>query len=112
MARTIENYKDFWPFYLAAHSKAATRGFHYVGTASLVTVVGFAVWFGEWWLLLLALPALYSFAWFSHFMIEGNKPATFTHPLWSLVSDFRMAGLALTGRMPRELRKYQIRSHP
>ena len=57
-------------------------------------------------LLLLAAPVVgYGFAWIGHFGIEGNTPATFGHPVWSMRSDFRMVFLMLTGRMGRELRR-------
>ena len=112
MAQKIDRYAEFWPFYLAAHGRRATRAFHYVGTAMIFVVIAFAWRTEAWWTLIFTLPALYAFAWFSHFFIEGNRPATFTHPVWSLLSDFRMAGLALVGRLGREFEKYQIRPRP
>ena len=48
-------------------------------------------------------------AWIGHFFVEKNKPATFEAPIWSLISDWRMCGLFLAGRLGNELMKYQIR---
>jgi hypothetical protein len=50
----------------------------------------------------------YAPAWFGHFVIEKNRPATFTYPTWSLRGDLRMLSLALAGRMGEEL----ARLHP
>ena len=104
----IETYSYFWPYYLHEHSKPATRGLHYVGTALVLAALAAAVWTYNWWLLLLMPVAGYGFAWFAHFFVEHNRPATFTYPFWSLLSDFRMFFVWLFGGLGGELEKYNI----
>lgn len=41
----------------------------------------------------------YGCAWYGHFRIEGNKPATFKYPLWSLVSDWKMWSHMIRGQL-------------
>lgn len=102
------NYEEFWPFYLQEHAKPETRAAHYVGSA-LVIIIALTSILTANWLLLLAMPlAGYFFAWTSHAFIERNRPATFIHPWWSLISDFRMFFLWLTGRLAPELEKAGI----
>ena len=99
------SFESFWPFYLQEHSKSATRNFHYVGTTLVVAIGIFAIATTNWWLMI-AMPLCgYFFAWLSHWKIEKNRPATFTYPLWSLGSDFKMLFHFLTGTMGRELSK-------
>lgn len=104
----IQTYQEFWPFYLKEHSKKATRNWHYVGsTIGFICLVLFFVTFQARFILL-GLVAGYACAWFSHFTIEKNRPATFKYPLWSLASDWKMWFLWLTGGLKKELQKYQI----
>jgi hypothetical protein len=105
--KTFQSYEDFWPFYLAQHSKRSTRAYHFAGTTlmflCLLASFLYAVWF-----ILLAPVVAYGLAWYSHFFVEGNKPATFGHPFWSLRADFRMYRLILLGRIDEELHRLNI----
>ena len=109
MATRFQTYAEFWPFYLAEHAKPWTRAVHYVGTVASLAAIAWAVASPNWWWLIAAPFFGYGPAWFGHFFIEKNKPATFQAPVWSLISDYRMCGLFLSGRLGQELMKYQIR---
>ncbi|MFB0614186.1 DUF962 domain-containing protein [Aurantiacibacter poecillastricola] len=105
MSRQFTSFAEFWPYYLQEHSQPRTRALHYVGTTLVVALAFFAVITGRWWLLAMIPVAGYFFAWLAHFTVEKNRPATFTHPLWSLAADFRMWWLWLTGRLEPELER-------
>ena len=88
----------FFPFYMSQHSKRATRMMHCVGTSmGLGIALPSAVW-GPRRRILLGVAVGYSFAWTSHFAIEKNRPASFGHPLWSFLGDWKMIGMMLAGR--------------
>ena len=108
MSAPIHSYGEFWPIYLRAHSRPTTRAMHYLGTALGVILLVLAPVLATPWLLLAAVVVGYGFAWAGHFLIEHNRPATFGHPLWSFVSDFRMLGLWLARRLGPELEKAGI----
>jgi hypothetical protein len=97
--RQFAGYEEFFTFYLSEHSHPRNRAMHAAGTVlGLCTVIiPFAI--GHPWYALLWPVVAYGFAWTGHFLIEGNKPATFGHPFWSFISDFRMLGLMLTGKL-------------
>eukprot|EP00891_Asterochloris_glomerata_P003536 jgi/Astpho2/3536/Aster-06448 len=101
---------QFWPFYLRQHAKQETRLLHYVGSTAALTVAGASLAAGKYKVLPLVLLAGYGPAWFSHARVERNRPATFTYPLWSLASDFRMYFLWLAGRLNAELEKAGVTS--
>lgn len=93
------SFNEFWPYYLAEHSKAGTRLLHLIGTSIALGSVVVLVLIGKWWLFPLALVPGYGAAWVGHFFIEKNKPATFQYPLWSFMGDYKMIWLMLTGRL-------------
>jgi hypothetical protein len=98
-------YSEFWLRYLRAHDRAGTRLMHYLGTGTALVVLIIAMVTQRWWLILLSVIVGYGFAWPSHFLIERNRPATFGHPFWSLISDFRMLALWATGRLAPHLKQ-------
>ncbi|MEM1409578.1 MAG: DUF962 domain-containing protein, partial [Pseudomonadota bacterium] len=72
---------------------------HYVGTGLGFVAIAAAVLLSNPWFLLLVPVAGYGCAWVSHAFLERNKPATFTYPLWSLMGDYLMFFLAMSGRL-------------
>jgi len=98
----IRSFSDFWPYYVRAHSHERTRVLHAIGSVLAVVMLGVALAVNLW--LLFAVPVVgYAFAWYAHFFVEGNRPATFGHPFYSLIADYRMLFLMMAGRMNDEV---------
>ncbi|KMT16848.1 hypothetical protein BVRB_2g043280 [Beta vulgaris subsp. vulgaris] len=95
---------DFWAFYMSQHSKPSTRRLHFAGTISGIIIFIYSLLF-NWKFLLLAPLIGYGFAWYSHFFVERNVPATFGHPIWSFLCDFKMFGLMITGGIDKEIKR-------
>jgi hypothetical protein len=93
------SFRDFYPYYLSEHRNPTCRRLHVVGSALvLASVIAAALTRNAWWLL--AAPiAGYGCAWVGHFFFEHNRPATFSHPLYSLAGDWAMFRDVLTGRI-------------
>ena len=53
--------------------------------------------------LVLAPVVGYGLSWVGHFFFERNKPASFSHPRWSLRGDFRMWSRMAQRKMGAEL---------
>ena len=105
MAEDFKSFAEFWPHYVSEHSRPATRSLHALGTLTGTALVVALAALGKWYLLPLALVPGYGAAWAAHFFVEHNRPATFRHPLWSFLADYKMVALMLTGRMGEEVRK-------
>lgn len=100
-----KSFSEFWVFYVGEHLHPLTRFVHTTGT-TLALILLVAVFLSKAWIGLLFVPIVgYGFAWFSHFLIEKNRPATFRHPIWSLLSDFVMLYKTFNNTMEAEVIK-------
>lgn len=103
MSERLTSFEEFWPFYVAQHLDPVNRALHLAGTTMALGCVAASPVFPP---ALLAAPVFgYGPAWVGHFFFEKNRPATFTYPRWSLMGDFKMYALTLTGRMGPELER-------
>lgn len=106
--RQLQSYEEFFAFYVLQHSCLSNRLMHAAGTTlGLATAIA-AFALGHPWLALLWIPVAYGFAWTGHFLLEKNTPATFGHPVWAFISDFRMLFLMATGRLGPYLKRPTI----
>ncbi|MCG8519714.1 MAG: DUF962 domain-containing protein [Pseudomonadales bacterium] len=97
--RRFNSFSEFYPFYLEEHRHPTCRRLHYLGSLLVLAVAAYALVSGRFVLLWL-LPVIgYGFAWVGHFKFEKNRPATFKHPLYSLLGDWVMLKDMLVGRI-------------
>ncbi len=108
MSKRYTTYREFFPFYLEEHSLPETRAMHYFGTACGISLFVAGVVTGNGWLILLAFIMGYALAFLAHRLYEHNRPATFTHPLWSFRADFHMFWLWITGQLPETLARHNV----
>ena len=101
------SFAEFWPFYVLEHSKPGTRKLHFIGTTLLFVNLLAIPFTGSLWFLLAGIVAAYGCAWIGHFVIEKNRPATFQYPFLSLLGDFKMYGMMLSGKMDREVETFR-----
>jgi len=105
MERKYKSFNAFYPFYLSQHSNKICRLLHVVGTTVLLAIILTAIYHNNLILLIFVPIAGYGFAWVGHFFFEKNKPATFTYPMWSLASDFKMFYQVLSGTIALDTSK-------
>ncbi len=108
MKTRTDSYRTFWPLYLAEHRSIGNRRLHFLGTGLAIVFLACAAILADLRFISAAVIAGYGFSWAGHAFIERNRPASFSHPYWSLYSDFRMFALWLTGRLGAELRRHGL----
>lgn len=100
MAGRFASFREFYPFYLSEHSNRICRRLHVAGSLLVLALLALAAVLRNPWILLLLPVAGYGFAWVGHFFFQKNRPATFTHPLYSLAGDWVMLAQVLAGKIP------------
>lgn len=97
--RRFENFAQFYPYYLGEHRNRNCRRLHFAGSLAVLVLLAVAFARGSLWWLLAVPVAGYGCAWIGHFFFEHNRPATFSHPWYSLAGDWRMFADVLRGRV-------------
>jgi len=100
MKTNYRSFSDFYPFYLSEHANRTCRRLHFAGTTIGVVCLLLAIESLNAWWVLAGLASGYAFAWTGHFFFEHNRPATFSHPLYSFAGDWVMWKDILTGKIP------------
>lgn len=96
---SFHSFHEFYPYYLTEHSNRNCRRLHFAGSVLVLAILLFALVSGHLvWLWLLPVVG-YGFAWVGHFVFEKNRPATFRHPLYSLMGDWVMFWDVLRGKV-------------
>jgi len=96
---SFTSFAEFYPFYLREHSDRRCRRLHFIGSTLVIGVVALAVLSGQLRWLWLAPVFGYGCAWIGHYVFEKNRPATFKHPLYSLLGDWVMYVQMLRGKV-------------
>ncbi len=94
------NFAEFYPYYLGEHRNAACRRMHFIGSLGVIGCLAMALATGDWLWLPAAVVCGYGFAWIGHFAFEKNRPATFRHPVYSLIGDWVMFKDICIGKIP------------
>ncbi len=95
----FNNFTEFYPAYLEAHSNIQCRRMHFIWTSCAIATLLLFFFTGAP-ALLVVLPLVgYGFAWSGHLLYEKSAPMTFKYPLYSLLGDFKMFWDILRGEV-------------
>ena len=95
----VRSFRSFYPYCLGEHSPRLCPRWPFVGSSLVLLILLLAIVSGRWALLWLLPVAGYGCAWIGHFVYEKNRPATFRHPLYSLMGDWVMYAQMLRGKV-------------
>ncbi|SPL71347.1 DUF962 domain-containing protein [Acinetobacter stercoris] len=95
----IQNYSEFYRFYLTEHRNITSRRLHIAGSSLGLYFWSKAIRKRQAKYIIYGLVSGYACAWVGHFVFEKNKPASFKQPLFSFISDWRMFSDILRGNL-------------
>lgn len=98
MKKRFTNFKEFYPYYINEHKNKYTKLVHFIGSWLFIFFFLTLLATGEIKHIAYAFISAYGFAWFGHFFIEKNQPATFKHPIYSFMGDCVMFTEILKGK--------------
>jgi len=97
----FSSFREFYPYYLGEHQNIICRRLHVVGSTGVLLILALVLTQALPPVWLWAVPFCgYGFAWVGHFFFEHNRPATFKHPVYSLMGDWVMYKDILKGKIP------------
>ncbi len=76
--------------YLPLHTNKWNRLLHFIGTTLTFVLAITGLLTLNWLLILLAPFIIYPFAWVGHLLLEKNRPAAWTNPVYARLSDWLM----------------------
>ena len=101
METQLTDYPAYWAYHITQHRRPGNRVLHYIGSVFLVAFVAEAIVFAIWTPVVAALAAAFGPGLVGHVLFEKSTPEKHHYPIWAVISDLRMLGLFLTGRLAR-----------
>ena len=98
MKKKFNSFKEFYPYYIGEHENKYNKLVHFIGTTLFLIFFINLIFTAEINYLAYAFLSGYGCAWFGHFFIEKNKPATFYFPFYSFIGDWVMFTEILKGK--------------
>jgi hypothetical protein len=97
---TLATFADFCQFYLSEHANRVSRRLHFIGSSIALALLAAALVTPLRWLSAVAVAQGYACARAGHFFDEKNRPATFRHPGFSCIANWRLWRDIATRKLP------------
>jgi hypothetical protein len=94
----VRTFEDFWPHYVALHTRRATQVAHALATLSCLALLVAAAVVRQPVLAVAGPIVDYAIAQASHRVFEGNRTTPWKNQLWHTRAELRMLRLVITGR--------------